>query len=102
MTLQELKDKLNDQNLIIEYSMSCKMPSGKNNPFPRIITKYKIKTKVKLLTKSSVHTFSVTKDTMEMQGFDDINSFLLYSDKTRIINSILEGIGYHYEYSQKN
>lgn len=102
MTLKELRKKLNDPNLTIEYKMEIKMPRRNSNSFPTIITNYKIKTKAKLLTKSGVHTFSVTKDSMEMQSFDDINSFLLYSDKTRIINSILEGIGYHYEYTQKN
>lgn len=102
MTLQELRKKLNDPNLTIEYKMEIKMPRGNSNPFPTIVTNYKIKTKAKLLFRSGTNTYSITNDDMKHQGFSDVNSVLLYGDKTGIISCILEGIGYHYENCQKN
>lgn len=97
MTLQEVRKKLNDPNLTLEYKMEIKMPRGNSNPFPKILTNYKIKTKANLLIKRGQNTYSITNDAMEQQGFSDVNSFLLYGDKTCIISCILEGIGYHYE-----
>ena len=43
MTLQDLRKKLNDPNLTLEYKIEIKMPRGNSNPFPIILTNYKIK-----------------------------------------------------------
>jgi hypothetical protein len=100
--LQELKDKFNDQKLSLNYTIKVEIPKDKKSMFPIILINYKIKTKVKLLKKVGTVIYTVTKDAMEKEGFYDINSYLLLSDKKHMIDKMIESISGHYDYCKEN
>jgi len=100
--LQELKDKFNDQKLSLDYTMEIKMPTDKEKSLPTIVINYKIKTKVKLLKKVGTVLHTITKEEMDKEGFYDITSYLLLSDKKHIIFKMIETISNHYDYCKEN
>ena len=103
MTLQEVRNILNDPNLSIEFDIECKNSNkNKKKDFNQINCFFNINTIANLETKKGTIIYLVTDDAIKQENFEDITDYFLNTkqiDKIRL--QILEFIIEYYKYNQK-